>query len=262
LTTDIHFLGVATFEAHSPAGRVLFDPFLTGNPVAPVSADDVATPDVILVSHAAFDHMGDAASIALRTGAPVVCGNDTARALEKEGVPADQIRVTVWGIEVEVGGFRVQPVEAHHWSQIQISPGNWVTGTPMGFVVAMEEDCRIYHFGDTAVFSDLRLIGELYRPTVGLLGCTQPWSLVPAGAGRVLTGEMSPESAALAAEFLGIDAAVACHYEDPGHPDVRAFVAAVEKRDAGAGRTKPYALRAGQILRCDKGSYSIEEGES
>jgi L-ascorbate metabolism protein UlaG (beta-lactamase superfamily) len=262
LTTDIRFLGVATFEAQSPAGRVLFDPFLTGNPVAPMSADDVATPDVIVVSHAAFDHMGDAASIALRTGAPVVCGNDTARVLEKEGVPASQIRVTVWGIEVEVGGFRVQPVEAHHWSQVQLSPGNWVTGTPMGFVVPMEDDCRIYHFGDTAVFSDLRLIGELYRPTVGLLGCSQPWSLVPPGAGRVLTGEMSPESAALAAELLGVDAAVACHYEDPCHPDVRAFVAAVGKRDAGAGRTTPYALRPGQVLRCDKGSYSIEEDGS
>lgn len=220
MTTRVRFLGVAAFEATGPAGTVLFDPFLTGNPAAPIGAEEVAAPDVIVVSHAAFDHMGDAAAIALRTGAPIVCGNDTAQLLASQGVPGSQVRTTVWGIEVEVGGILVQPVESHHWSQARLPDGSWITGTPMGFVVGLEEGCRLYHFGDTAVFGDLRLIGEIYRPTIGLLGCTQPWSLVTDGAGRVVTGEMAPSSAALAAELLGVQVAVGCHYEDAEHPDV------------------------------------------
>ncbi len=258
MTARLNFYGVACFEAVSARGRVLFDPFLTGNPVAPCGPDDLEAPDVIVVSHAAFDHMQDAAAVALRTGAPIVCGNDTAEVLGEQGVPRSQLRVTVWGIEVEVGGFLVQPVECHHWSQAKLQDGSWVTGTPMGFVVPVDEDCVVYHFGDTAIFGDLALIGRIYRPTVGLLGCTQPWSLVAPGAGRVVTGEMSPSSAALAAELLGLEMAVACHYEDPDHADVQSFLKLVGENDS-TGRRKAVALRPGQSLVVDgPRSYEVQ----
>ena len=58
MTTRLTFYGVACYLAEGPNGKVLFDPFLTGNPVAPIGPDDVPTPDVIVVSHAAFDHSG------------------------------------------------------------------------------------------------------------------------------------------------------------------------------------------------------------
>jgi len=247
MTTNLTFYGVACFEATGPAGRILFDPFLTGNPVAPCGPDDLEPPDVILVSHAAFDHMGDAAAIARRTGAPVVCGADVGELLHAQGVARSQLRITVWGIRVEVGGVHVAPVECHHWSVAKLPGGQLVTGTPMGFVVETEPGCRIYHFGDTAIFGDLRLIGELHRPTVALLGCTQPWSLVASGAGRVVTGEMSPDEAALAAEMLGVEVAVACHYERPDHPDVKEFLEQVAARDS-SGRRRAEALSAGETL--------------
>ena len=258
MTTTLTFYGVACFEAAGPAGRVLFDPFLTGNPVAPCGPGDLAAPDVILVSHAAFDHMGDAAAVALRTGAPVVCGADTAELLKAQGVPGSQLRATVWGIQVQVGSLLVQPVECHHWSVAKLPDGRLVTGIPMGFVVETEPGCRIYHFGDTAIFGDLRLIGELYRPTVGLLGCTQPWSLVAPGAGQVVTGEMSPGQAALAADMLGVSLAVACHYEDPDHPDVDTFLAEVPKADS-TGERRALALRAGQSLVLDGSEITLRE---
>jgi L-ascorbate metabolism protein UlaG (beta-lactamase superfamily) len=257
MTTRLRFLGVACFEADGPFGRVLFDPFLTGNPVAPVGPEELAPPDVIVISHAAPDHMADAAAVALRTGAAVVCGAEVAELLAEQGVPSAQLRPTVWGIRVRMGQILVAPVESHHWSVARLSDGRLVTGTPMGFVVTVAEDCRIYHFGDTAIFSDLRLIGELHRPTVALLGCTQPWSLVAPGAGKVVTGEMSPDEAALAAELLGAPLAVACHYEQADHPDVEAFRTAVAQRDT-TGQRQALALRAGQVAVLDKDQYELE----
>lgn len=259
MTTRLKFFGVACFEATGPNGRVLFDPFLTGNPVAPVGPDEVETPDVILVSHAAVDHMGDAAAIATRTGAPVICGVDTAELLHEQGVARGQVRTTVWGIAIEVGKLVVKPVESHHWSVAKLKDGRSVTGTPMGFVVELEPSCRIYHFGDSAIFGDLRLIGELHRPTVGLLGCTQPWSLLAAGPGRVVTGEMSPKEAALAAEMLGVEIAVACHYEQPDHVDVAAFTEHVRESDT-TGRRAALALRAGQTVVIDGPNCAMEDG--
>jgi len=203
---------------------------------------------VILVSHAAYDHLGDTARIATRTGAPVVCGGEVRAMLEEEGVPAAQIQATTWGIVVEVGGVVVRPVECHHWSQGRLRSGQFVAGVPMGFIVETEPGISIYHYGDTALFSDLRLIGELYRPTVGILGCANPDELLASavGPGRLLTGEMSPAEAALAAEFLGVRVAVASHYYDAGQPDVRAFVEEVPRRDAGQPAARRQHAVAGE----------------
>jgi len=258
MTVRLRFHGVACFEASGPFGRVLFDPFLTCNPVAPVTVDDLAAPDVIVVSHAAPDHMADAAAIALRSGAAVICGAEVAELLAEQGVPGSQIRPTVWGIRVQVGQLVVAPVECHHWSMARLADGRIVTGTPMGFVVTVAPDCRIYHFGDTALFSDLRLIGDIHRPTVSLIGCTQPWSLVAQGAGQVITGEMSPDEAGRAAEMLAAPLAIACHYEDPGHPDVVAFKAAVAEHDS-TGKRQSLALKPGQTVVMDGPDHIVED---
>jgi L-ascorbate metabolism protein UlaG (beta-lactamase superfamily) len=258
MPTRITFHGVACYELTGPRGRVLLDPFLTDNPAADVGPDDLATPDVILASHAAWDHMADAAAVALRTGAPVICGTDTAALLREAGVPAEQIRTTVWGIRVRVGDLLVNPVECHHWSQARLADGSTITGVPMGFVVEAEPGVPVYHFGDTAIFSDLALIGRLHRPTVGLLGCSQPWSLVAPGAGEVVTGEMSPQEAALAAEFLGVRYAVATHYEDADHPDIKAFLDAVRQEDSTGDRLG-LALRPGQSLVIDGDTHRLED---
>lgn len=264
MTTRIRYLGIAAYEIVSTRHRILMDPFLTHNPVAPVGPDDLERPDVILVSHSPIDHLGDTAAIAIRTGAPVVCGTDSTAVLLERGVPAEQIRTTVWGIQVEVGGVHVWPVECHHWAQARLKDGSYVTGTPLGFIVEPEPGVRVYHFGDSSIFGDMRLIGQLYRPTLALLGCTQPKPLLPLfsmGAGSVLTGEMSPEEAALAAEFLGVRYAVGTHYVDPDDVDVRRFLAAVPKVDT-SGRRVALAPVAGQTLVIDGDAYRIENAVS
>lgn len=257
MSTRLTFLGAAGFDIEGPRHRILVDPFLSESPAAPFRPDEVETPDVILVSHAAFDHLGDAAEIALRTGAPVVCDDGVRRILIDRGVPVDQIRATVWGIVVEVGGVLVRPVECHHWSSGTLSDGTPVVGTPLAFIVETEPGVSIYHYGDTAVF-DMRLIGELYRPTVGLLGCTVPHELsdrVP-GAGRMLTGEMDPDECARAAEMLQLELAVACHYLRRD-AEVDRFVELVPKYDT-TGRRRVVAPEVGETIVVDGDRHWIE----
>jgi len=261
VTSRIRYLGVAAYELVSPGRRILMDPFLTGNPGAPVGPDDIEAPDLILVSHPPVDHLGDAAAIAIRTGAVVVCGMDSRALLMERGVPASQIRHTIWGIRIQVGDILVRPVECHHWSSATLKDGRVITGQPLGFVVEMEPGVRVYHFGDSGIFSDMRLIGEFHAPTVGLLGCSQPYELLPdmyTGAGRVVTGEMSPDEAALAAELLGVRYAVATHYVDPDSEDVRRFLELVPQRDTTGSRI-PLALRAGQTLVIDGDHHHVED---
>jgi|SRR5215211_42443 len=256
MSTRLHFLGIAAYEIVSPAHRILIDPCLTAQPAPPVAASELQAPDVILVSHAAFDHLGDTAEIAHRTGAPVVCGADVRLALLDAGLPPDQLRAVVWGLVVEVGGVRVRPVECHHWSMATLADGTTVTGTPLAFVVEPEPGVRVYHYGDTAIF-DMRLIGELYRPTVGLIGCAQPTELVdPEPAGELLTGELSPDEAALVAEMLGVEVAVACHYLQQG-PEVAEFLRSVSERDS-TGRRHALAPQVGETVVIDGASAWIE----
>jgi len=257
MTTTIAYHGISTYEVWGPNGRVVFDPFLDGSASADVSADDLETPDVIVASHAAIDHMGSAARLALRTGAPIVCGTDTAALLRQDGVPDSQLRLTTWGIRVRIGDLVVRPVPCAHWSQARTADGEVISGVPMAFVVEFEPDVRVYHFGDSAITSEMRLIGELHSPTVGLLGCSQPWSLVAPGAGEVITGEMSPQEAAYAAELLGVKYALATHYEDVDDPAVAEFLAAVPGYDSTGARV-PLALRSGQRLVIDGDDWTVE----
>lgn len=257
MSTRLTYHGAASYEIVGPTHRILVDPFLSDNPHAPCSADDLERPDVILVSHAAFDHYGDSAHVARRTGAPVVCDAAVRAKLIDDGVDPDQITQTTWGIVVEVAGLIVRPVECHHWSMATLSDGRQVVGNPMAFIVETEPGVRIYHYGDTCIF-DMRLIGELYRPTVGLLGCTLPRELshlIP-GPGTFMTGEMDPDEAARCAEMLGLELAVACHYLT-ANEDVDRFVELVPKYDA-TGTRRVVAPLVGETLVVEPGNHWIE----
>ncbi|WP_276322122.1 MBL fold metallo-hydrolase [Paenibacillus thalictri] len=253
MTTHIRFLGMAGYEIVSPTHRILIDPFLTGNPSAPMSHEDVEKPDVILVTHAAYDHLGDAPAIAKRTGAPVVCGGDVKAVLLEHGIPHTQIQPTVWGIVVEVGGVIVRPVESHHWSQTQLQNGQYVSGVPMGFIIEPEPGMRIYHCGDTAIFGDMKLIRQLYQPTIGLMGCANGQELLRRAQfpGKLLTGEMSPREAGLASEFLGLKLAIASHYlnlqDETELREVTEFIAAVHEFDT-SGTRKAISMEPGEVL--------------
>lgn len=252
MKTRIRFHGVAAYEIVTPDDKhILIDPALDMNPKAPIRSHELEKVDVILVSHAAGDHLGDAAAIAKRTGAPVVCGMDVQVLLQAQGIPITQIRPVIWGLQVEMAGILVQPVECHHWSHTITSDGRLLTGVPMGFVVHPEPGVRFYHYGDTAIFSDLKLIAEIYKPTIGCLGITQPFELEEDPcAGKLLTGEMNPREGALAAQWLGLDIVLPCHYQDdPDCDDVREFERYLEEaRKRGERVPRSIAMKAGDWI--------------
>jgi len=230
--TKIRFFGVAGYELVNSLGQhILVDPFIDLNPGSPVKSTELDQVDLIVVSHAAFDHLGDTEAIARRTGASVVCGGEVKAYLIAKGIPETQIRATTWGIAVEVAGVKIQPVECHHWSQIKMPDGSFASGVPMGFVIYVDEGIRFYHYGDTAIFSDLKLIAELYKPTIGCLGIANPVEILSrvSGPGRLLTAEMSPKEGAIAADWLGLKTVLPCHYIDPDCEEVAEFNRELER---------------------------------
>jgi L-ascorbate metabolism protein UlaG (beta-lactamase superfamily) len=252
MAIQVRFFGVAAYELVTGGGQhILIDPFLDENPGSPIKSSELERVDLILVSHAAFDHLGDTEAIARRTGAPVVCGGEVKAYLTAKGIPSEQVQATTWGIAVEVAGVRVQPVECHHWSQIRMPDGTYASGVPMGFVVYCEPGVRFYHYGDTAIFSDLRLIGELYQPTIGCVGITQPVEILERviGPGRILTGEMSPREGVLAAQWLGLEIVLPCHYIEADCDEVREFKQRLaEAQGRGERAPQPVVLKAGEIF--------------
>jgi L-ascorbate metabolism protein UlaG (beta-lactamase superfamily) len=252
MTTQIRFLGVAGYEIVTSRGQhILVDPFLDENPGSPIRSVELEQVDLLLVSHAAFDHLGDTEAIARRTGAPIICGGEVKAYLTAKGIPPEQIRATTWGIRVEVAGITVQPVECHHWSQIQMPDGSYASGVPMGFVIYADPGVRFYHYGDTAIFSDLRLIGSLYQPTIGCLGIANPVEIVSrvSGPGRMLTAEMSPREGVLAAQWLGLGTVLPCHYIDPENGDVLEFMRGLDAaRARGEGVPQARVLRPGEVI--------------
>ncbi|MCI0627289.1 MAG: metal-dependent hydrolase [Acidobacteria bacterium] len=242
--TRIRFFGVAAYELTTQTGkRILVDPFLDENPGSPVKSHQLEKVDLVIVSHAAPDHLGDTEAIARRTGAPVICGGEVKAYLTARGIPATQLRATTWGIAVEVAGVRVQPVECHHWSQIRMPDGTFASGVPMAFVIYTDPGVRFYHYGDTALFSDMKLQAELYQPTIGCVGIANPLEILDRNPmpGQMLTAEMSPREGALAAQWLGLKTVLPCHYINPDCDDVREFHRHLD-RAAREGKRVPQSV--------------------
>lgn len=255
--TRIRFHGVAAYEIVTRDGlRVLCDPFLDDNPGSAAKHDQFERVDLIVVSHAAFDHLGDADKIAKRYRCPVICGGEVKAWLMDRDIPAAQIRATTWGIRVRVAGIEVQPVECRHWSQIRLKDGSFISGVPMAFIVYADDGVRFYHYGDTAIFSDMKLQAELYRPTIGAIGIANPIEILGRNPmpGEMLTGELSPYEGALAAHWLGLETVLPCHYINPDHQDVRDFhthLAEIGKRQGSTPRS--IVLKPGDWLEIPAG---------
>ena len=149
---DIRFLGHAAFELGDGDTSVLIDPFLTGNPKAAVAADDLS-PQAILLTHGHVDHIGDTVPIATRAG--VGCGGDRGdRQRALRGGPREGPRPNLGGtVELRLGLGQARAGLAH------LDDPQGHRQLPAGVIVRLAGK-TIYHLGDTALFSDLRLIGE------------------------------------------------------------------------------------------------------
>jgi len=253
MTTRIRFFGIAAFEITNSQGQViLIDPYLDDNPASPVRVRDLQQVDLVLATHLALDHLGDTAAISNQFGCPVVCGPEVKAFLTQQGADSSLIRTLPWGGQVNPRGIRVRAVECHHTSFRQAPDGKYLTGQPLGFILYADPGVRIYHSGDTAIFSDLKLIGELYRPNVGLLCACELEKdyLEQLGLKDHYGNEMSGDEGALAATWLGVEVAIICHYlKASGQEDIQKFFAILENRSSGDGPLpKPLALQPGEAF--------------
>lgn len=211
---DIRFLGHAAFELSDGDTTVLIDPFLTGNPKAAVAADELS-PQAILLTHGHADHIGDTVPIAKRAGAHVVAIVEIANELSADGV--ENVSDPNLGGTVSAAWGSVKLVPAWHTST---TPKGTVN-IPAGLIVRMGGK-TVYHLGDTALFSDMRLIGEREAPIDVALMCI----------GGHYT--MDRHDAVQAAKLIGARQVIPCHYNTfpPIETDVQAFKA--EAQAAGA----------------------------
>ncbi|MFH1927371.1 MAG: MBL fold metallo-hydrolase [Chloroflexota bacterium] len=227
MTVSIRFLGTAAFEIITAGGkRILIDPYLDENPVSPIKVADLDHLDLLLVTHAAYDHLGDAEAILRRLpDLPLICGADVRGYLMYRGIDGNRLRAIPWGMMIQEAGIRVRPVESRHWSYIQTEDFHSFSSTPLGFIIYAGEGQRIYVSGDTAIFGDLKLLGELYEPTVGLINVGVPAKHrgMAHGVAEYLTGEMDAREAAMACQWLGLKYAIPCHHDDATLPEIVRF---------------------------------------
>ena len=204
MAVDIRFLGQSCFELKADGATVLIDPFLSGNPLAAASADEIEA-DQILLTHGHADHLGDTVEIAKRTGATVLAIVELANEIGGQGV--DVVDPNLGGtVKFDWGWVKLVP--AWHTA---VSPSG-TPHTPAGLLIHIGGKL-IYHLGDTCLFSDMKLVARR--------GDKVDVALVPIGGHYT----MDRYDAVTAVESIEPQQVIPCHYNTfpPIETDAQAF---------------------------------------
>lgn len=188
----LRYFSHSAFQVTTNAGtKILIDPFLSGNPTSPVKAKDISA-DYIILTHAHGDHIGDSFEIAKRCNSTFICVNELANYCSAKGFKAHNMHIG-GSHNFEFG--RIKFTIAHHGS---LTPDNHYGGEPAGVIISAENK-NIYHTGDTGLFYDMKLIGEL-TPI--------DYMLLPIGDNFT----MGISDAVKAVEFVSPKIAIPIHY--------------------------------------------------
>jgi L-ascorbate metabolism protein UlaG (beta-lactamase superfamily) len=234
---EINYLGHSTVELVDGETRILIDPFLKpNNPAALLTADEV-DPTHVLLTHAHVDHSADAVAVGKRTGASFVAQSEIANILGENGI--EDVADPNFGGTVEFDWGWVKLVQAMHsstWAGSEETPFSPTPGTvtgPAGGLVVNFGGKTLYHLGDTALFSDLKLIVE--RTPVEI-------ALIPIGGHYT----MDRHDAVVAADFVGAETVIPVHYNTfpPIETDAEAFKSDVESKT----KSKVAVLAPGESL--------------
>ena len=195
---QLTYLGHSTFHLITPSGqKLLIDPWVMNNPRTPADKKDIGPLDKMLITHGHYDHIQDAVEIGKATKAQAIAVFETAGWLGKKGI--ENAAPMNKGGTLVADGLKITMVHADH--SCGITDGDQIIygGEPGGYIIELENGYKLYHAGDTAVFGDMKLIAEIYRPDIALL---------PIGDRFV----MSPTEAAYACRLLGVPQVIPMHY--------------------------------------------------
>jgi L-ascorbate metabolism protein UlaG (beta-lactamase superfamily) len=193
------YFGHSTFSLTTPSGQVaLIDPWVMTNPVCPPELKDVSRLDAIFLSHAHTDHLGDLLELAKRHRPKIVAIWETCLWIESKGFEQETLPMGKGGSQ-RIGDFDVTMTHAFHSNSIQDGNLRIYGGEPVGLIFRLPGGLTVYHAGDTALFGDMKLIGELYEPELAMLPI-----------GDLFT--MGPREAAYAIRLLGVKHVIPMHY--------------------------------------------------
>lgn len=191
---QLTFYGHSCFLLETGTHRLIIDPFLTGNPQAPLTAEQVKC-DFILITHGHNDHVGDAVALAKRNNAMVIANYEIATYCAKHGTKTHAMHL---GGSHQLSFGKVKLTIAHHGSGLQTDEGFLYLGNPAGLLISAGGK-TVYHSGDTGLFMDMQLIGQMNQIDVALL---------PIGDNFT----MGVDDAVKAVEFLKPRLAIPMHY--------------------------------------------------
>ncbi len=200
MSATITWLGHATFKLTLPDDRVvMIDPWLANNPSCPENLKNLSRCDIVVLTHAHFDHAEDIQNIVEEFDPMVVGTLELCAVLEKQLGKGRYSAMNTGGTQI-VDGVSVSLTQAFHSSSFASPEGPLYAGMPNGVVVGYESLSRIYHAGDTDVFGDMRLIQQIFEPAVSILPIGDHFT-------------MGAKGAAIAAELLQPSTVVPCHYK-------------------------------------------------
>lgn len=194
----VTWLGHAAFRLTTPSGKIiLIDPWLKSNPACPEALKNMEKIDIMLITHGHFDHIADAVDLAKKHKPQIVAMPETCDWLESKGVK-NSSGMNKGGTQ-RVGEIEVTMVNAVHSGGIQDGDKMVYGGEPCGYIAHLPGGFKVYHAGDTAVFGDMKLIGELYSPDLAMLPIGDHYT-------------MGPREAAVAIRLLGVHDVIPMHF--------------------------------------------------
>ena len=195
----ITYFGHSTFSLTTPSGQVaLIDPWVMTNPWCPEELKSVKRLDAIFLTHAHSDHLGDLLALAKQHRPKIAAMFETCLRIESKGFVEETCPMGKGGSQ-KIGDFEITMTHAFHSNSIEENGVRHYGGEPAGYVIRLPGGFTVYHAGDTALFGDMKLIGELYKPDVAMLPIGDRYT-------------MGPREAAYAIRLLGVKHVIPMHY--------------------------------------------------